>query len=107
MQKHNNNSTFPISFLKNNWLFPKTGSGFTVLKQMPSHQLDFFLSQSFEKKEQITIQLNSSSLCSTLRETKGKITHLSSDNKQVLLAYQNTVAIIETKDIRHIRLVSK
>lgn len=106
MQKHNSESNFPVSFFQNNWLFPKRSSQFTVLTQMPLMQIEFYMRQAHLQDKAIVIQLNMSPLCSVLREMNGKISHVSSDSKKILLTHKNRIAIIEVKDIRHIRLQS-
>ena len=104
MQKYKNESLFPISFFTQSWLSPKLNSGFSVLHQMPNYQIDLFLLQAKSKNKTIIIQTNKSSLCTKLRESKGKITHISLERKQVFVSFKNTVSIIDIKDIRHIRL---
>lgn len=79
---------------------------FRIYPQMPVHQIQHYLKIAARKKCQITIQLKPSIHLNSFTEVTGQIT-LSPTSSQIILTpdQKNTTHLIQTRYIRHLRLV--
>ncbi|MCA9766566.1 MAG: hypothetical protein KC455_09120 [Carnobacterium sp.] len=77
------------------------------LSQMPEHQILLFLSQAYDRKKPIILQINKNDYNLSINETYGTICYF--QNKSGMLVLENTDSqlthMLSYKDIRHIRLV--
>ncbi|WP_414840093.1 hypothetical protein [Carnobacterium sp. TMP28] len=77
------------------------------LSQMPEHQILLFLSQAYDRKKPIILQINKNDHNLSINEKYGTICYF--QNKSGMLVLENTNSqlthMLSYKDIRHIRLV--
>ncbi|WP_208558709.1 hypothetical protein [Marinilactibacillus kalidii] len=91
-----------IHYFKENYL---TKRHFAVQKQMPLQQLRHFIKQAVRKQKIITIQLNPTNQYPVVSECTG-IATFSPYSSQIILTSvnSNTVHLVNSDQIRHIRL---
>ncbi|WP_225744240.1 hypothetical protein [Marinilactibacillus sp. Marseille-P9653] len=82
-------------------------SHFAVHKQMPALQLRHFIKQAVRKQKLITIQLNPSAHDSSISECTGTASFSPYSSQIILNSHNsNTVHLINSDQIRHIRLAN-
>lgn len=76
------------------------------LTQMPECQISFFLTQAYERKKPIILQMNKSNHVLSINEQYGTICYVQNNSGMFVLESSNSqlTYMLSNKDIRHIRL---
>ena len=76
------------------------------LSQMPEHQILFFLTQAYERKRPIILQLNKTDHTLSINEKHGTISYFQSESGMLVLESNNSqlTHMFSYKDVRHIRI---
>lgn len=79
-----------------------------TLSQMPEHQILFFLTQAYERKKPITLQMNKTDHALFINEKHGTISYFQDKSGMLVLESANSqlTHMLSYKDIRHIRITS-
>lgn len=98
--------TYPLHALTKLLFLSNESQSPEVLPQMPSHQIHYFLNHAFEKQESVIIQVNKIKHVQKLNECEGRVRY--DPEKQTPIVVEslkdNTVFMISSSHIRHIRL---
>ncbi|WP_192986794.1 hypothetical protein [Carnobacterium mobile] len=94
------------NFFSKKVVLSKETDSLQVLPQMPKHQVQYFLTQAYERRKPIILQTNKTKHILTIQEQKGLLRY--APNKKNLLILESSnhqmTYMLSFDDIRHVRL---
>lgn len=109
MEKNSAVTISAFNLLHKTKLFLTDAASPTLLPQMPTKQIFYFLEQAYSKSKPIIIQITDRNDSSTFYEYTGKLLNSPKDNGKIVLSSldKKTTSIIKIDEIRYIQLTKQ
>lgn len=109
MEKNTAATLSAFNFLHKTKLFLTDVASPTLLPQMPTEQILYFLEQAFSKSKPLIIQTTDRNNTSAFHEYTGKLMISPKDNGKIILSSldKKTISMIKIDEIRYIQLAQQ